>query len=42
MIAFRSQKRTIRFAQGIPSLLARMELSGESADARCRGYSFHG
>jgi len=25
MIAFRSQKRTIRFAQGIPSLLARMD-----------------
>jgi hypothetical protein len=40
MIAFRSQKRTIRFAQVIPALLVRMELSGEPSAARWRDVPF--
>jgi hypothetical protein len=42
MIAFTLQKRTTRFAHGIPAPPAWMELSRESADARWRDCSFHG
>jgi len=42
MNVLRLQKRTTRFAQGIPAQPAGMELPRESADARCRGCSFHG